>query len=55
MHILRPLFILDPSVTFPAGDIATLAVLVLAATLASALTALAMLRRLRPTEVLRET
>ena len=33
MHILRPLFILDPSVTFPAGDIATLAALVLAATL----------------------
>jgi putative ABC transport system permease protein len=54
VHILRPLFILDPSVTFPAGDMATLAILVLAATLASALTAIAMLRRLRPTEVLRE-
>ena len=40
MHILRPLFILDPSVTFPTGDVATLAVLALAATLASALTAI---------------
>jgi putative ABC transport system permease protein len=54
VHVLRPLFILDPIVTFPAGDIATLAILVLAATLASTLTATAILRRLRPTEVLRE-
>ena len=54
VHILRPLFILDPSVTFPAGKIATLAVLVLAATLASALSATVILRRLRPTEILRD-
>jgi putative ABC transport system permease protein len=54
VHILRPLFILDPSVTFPAGKIVTLAVLVLAATLASALSATVILRRLRPTEILRE-
>jgi ABC-type lipoprotein release transport system permease subunit len=54
MHILRGLFILDPAMAFPAGDIAILAILVLAATLASALVAIAMLRRLRPTEVLRE-
>ncbi|HYM57223.1 MAG TPA: FtsX-like permease family protein [Solirubrobacteraceae bacterium] len=54
VHILRPLFILDPSVTFPGGEIAMFAALALAATLASALTATAILRRLRPTEVLRE-
>ena len=36
VHVLRALFILDPGVTFPAGDIAALATLVLAATLASA-------------------
>jgi putative ABC transport system permease protein len=54
VHILRPLFILDPSVTFPAGKIVTLAVLVIAATLASALSATMILRRLRPTEILRE-
>jgi ABC-type antimicrobial peptide transport system permease subunit len=53
-HILRPLFILDPRVTFPAGDITTLATLVLAAALASGLTAMLMLRRVNPTEVLRE-
>ena len=54
MHVLRGLFILEPSVAFPAGDIAALAALVLAATVASAAVAVAMLRRLRPAEVLRE-
>jgi putative ABC transport system permease protein len=54
VHVLRPLFILDPRVAFPAGDIATLAGLALVSTLASALVATALLRRLRPTELLRE-
>jgi putative ABC transport system permease protein len=54
VHVLRGLFILDPGMTFPAGDVAALAALVLAATLISALIAIVMLRRLRPTEVLRE-
>ena len=36
MHVLRGLFILEPSVAFPAGDIAALAALVLAATVVSA-------------------
>ena len=54
VHILRSLFILDPRVTFPGGEIATLAALALTATLACALTATAILARLRPTEVLRE-
>jgi putative ABC transport system permease protein len=53
-HVLRGLFILDPGVAFPAGDVAVLVVLVLAATVASAVIAIALLRRLRPTEVLRE-
>ncbi|HWT25005.1 MAG TPA: ABC transporter permease, partial [Solirubrobacteraceae bacterium] len=52
---LRPLFILDPPVTFPLGGVATLAGLAAAGTLAAALAATAMLRRLRPTELLRET
>lgn len=55
VHVLRPLFVLDPSLTFAAGEIATLAALAMAATLVSALIATAMLRRLRPTELLRET
>lgn len=45
-HILRLLFILDPRLTF-----ATLRVLVMGATLASALIATAILRRLKPTEL----
>jgi putative ABC transport system permease protein len=53
-HVLRGLFILDPNVAFPAGDVAVLVALVLAATLASAVMAISLLRRLRPTEVLRE-
>jgi putative ABC transport system permease protein len=55
VHVLRPLFILRPSVTFPVGDIALLAGLALAATLVSSLAATAILRRLKPTELLRET
>jgi putative ABC transport system permease protein len=54
VHILRPLFILNPSVTFPAGRIVTLAALVMATTVASALSATVILRRLKPTEILRE-
>jgi len=54
IHVLRPLFILDPEITFAAGRIVTLAGLAAAATLASALTAVAILRRLKPTELLRE-
>jgi putative ABC transport system permease protein len=54
VHVLRPLFILDASLTFPTGAIATLTGVAMAAALASALGAVAMLRRLRPTELLRE-
>jgi hypothetical protein len=55
VHILRPLFILDPSLTFPVSEIVTLGALALAAALLSALAATAILRRLSPTEILRET
>jgi putative ABC transport system permease protein len=54
VHILRPLFIVHPSLTFPAGEIATLAGLAAAATVAAALGATVLLRRLRPNELLRE-
>jgi putative ABC transport system permease protein len=54
VHVLRALFILHPRLTFPAGDIAVLAVLAGGATLASALAATALLRRLKPMELLRE-
>ena len=55
VHILRPLFFLDPSIAVPTARVALLAVLPLAAALASALVATGMLRRLRPTELLRES
>ena len=54
VHILRALFILDPTVTFPVGRIAMLAALVLVATVVSGLAAGEILRRLDPTEILRE-
>jgi putative ABC transport system permease protein len=54
VHVLRPLFILDASLTFPLGTIATLAGVAMAAVLVSALSAAFLLRRLRPTELLRE-
>jgi putative ABC transport system permease protein len=54
VHILRALFILDPTVTFPVGRIALLAGMVGVATLVSGLAATEILRRLKPTEILRE-
>jgi ABC-type antimicrobial peptide transport system permease subunit len=54
VQILRGLFILDPTVAFPVARIALLAALVLVATVASTLAATEILRRLKPTEVLRE-
>jgi putative ABC transport system permease protein len=54
VHILRPLFILDPHLAFPVGKLITIAALAIAATLASALAGSAILNRLRPTELLRE-
>jgi putative ABC transport system permease protein len=53
-HVLRPLFILDPSVVFPPPAIVWLPASVVLATLASASIAIVLLRRLKPSEVLRE-
>jgi putative ABC transport system permease protein len=55
VYVLRPLFILDPAVTYPAGRLAALAGLTALATLGSALAASALLGRIRATELLRET
>jgi putative ABC transport system permease protein len=54
VHILRGLFILDPTITFPLRRIAMLTALVLSATLLCGLAATETLRRLSPTEILRE-
>ncbi len=54
VHVLRGLFILDPSLAFPAGPIALLSGLVAVATLTAALAASAVLERLRTVELLRE-
>ena len=54
VDILKPLFILPPVAVAPLGAAALLAGLVIAATLLSTLAALSILRRLSPSEVLRE-
>ncbi|MEO7398274.1 MAG: FtsX-like permease family protein [Ilumatobacteraceae bacterium] len=54
VQVLRPLFVLDPILAFPILDVARLVGASMAASLASALTASAFLRRLQPAELLRE-
>lgn len=54
VQILRPLFVLDPSLEFAIHDVARLAGVSIAAALASGLIATAILRTLRPAELLRE-
>ena len=54
IRVLRGLFILDPRLTVPPGRLATLGLLVVAAALVSGLAATEILRRLEPTEILRE-
>lgn len=53
-HVLRPIFIVDPAFTVPGAVIGRLGLVVVVATLVSAVAATALLRRLRPTELLRE-
>jgi putative ABC transport system permease protein len=53
-HVLRPLFILDPRVVSLPPEVVWLPASVMLATLASASIATVLLRRLRPTEILRE-
>jgi len=54
IHVLRPLFVLDPEIAFAAGRIVTLTIIAAAATLTSALGATAILRRSKLIEQLRE-
>ena len=54
VQILRGLFILEPLVTVPVGRMAMLAALVLVSTVVAGLAATEILRRLKPTEILRE-
>jgi len=55
VHVLRPLFVLAPPVSVPAPELALLAGLAAAAALLCALAATTILRRLSPSEILRET
>jgi putative ABC transport system permease protein len=55
LHVVRPLFILNPSAVVPVGSLLVLAVLPVLAALIAARVAIQTLRRLRPAEVLRET
>jgi putative ABC transport system permease protein len=52
--VLRPLFVLSPQLLFPTVDVLALVLLVLAATLVSAVAASGLVGRLRPTELLRD-
>ncbi|HEY8093757.1 MAG TPA: FtsX-like permease family protein, partial [Acidimicrobiales bacterium] len=54
VHILRPLFVLEPRMTVDGTGLALLLALPAVATAVSALAAATMLRRMRPTELLRE-
>jgi ABC-type lipoprotein release transport system permease subunit len=54
VHVLRALFVLEPRVTVAVSRIAVLVASVLVATLVSGLAATGVLRRLTPTEILRE-
>jgi hypothetical protein len=52
--VLRPLFVLQPEVIIPRTDIAVLATLVLAVSVAASLAATTLIRRLPPGELLRD-
>jgi ABC-type antimicrobial peptide transport system permease subunit len=52
--VLRPLFVLQPEVIIPRADIAVLATLVLAVSVAASLAATTLIRRLPPGELLRD-
>jgi hypothetical protein len=52
--VLQPLFVLRPEVVIPRADIAVLAALVLAVSVAASLAATTLIRRLPPGELLRD-
>ena len=54
VHVLRPLFVLDPRVTVASGRLLLLLALPVLAAVVCALAATVMLGRMRPTELLRE-
>lgn len=54
VQVLRPLFIVSPIVSLPTGSVISVALMTALAAIASAIAATAALRRMRPTEVLRE-
>jgi putative ABC transport system permease protein len=55
IQVLRPLFIVSPVVSLPTGSVLVMAGVPALAAIASAIAATVALRRLRPTEVLRES
>ena len=55
VHVLRPLFVLDPRVTPPAATVVAIAGVPIAAAVVGSLIAAAMLERIEPTELLRES
>jgi putative ABC transport system permease protein len=54
VNVLQPLFVLSPEVVLPRSDIAVLAALVLAVSVAASLAATTLIRRLPPGELLRD-
>jgi putative ABC transport system permease protein len=54
VSVLRPLFVLRPSVVVPASEVAALAALVLGVSLVASLAATTLVNRLPPTELLRD-
>jgi ABC-type antimicrobial peptide transport system permease subunit len=54
VKVLQPLFLLRPELVLPRADIVVLAVLVLAVSVAAALAATTIIRRLPPGELLRD-
>ena len=54
VQVLRPLFILSPSSTIASGRLVVLGGVLLTSTMVSGLFAVAVLRRLKPTTILRE-
>ena len=54
VRVLRPLFVLDPTYSLSPRDLATPIILVLVATLASAIVGSRLVNRLEPTELLRD-
>jgi ABC-type antimicrobial peptide transport system permease subunit len=54
VNVLRPIFVLTPALVFPVGGVLGLVLLIVAATLASAVAASGLIGRLKPTELLRD-